>query len=92
MNNPIQKHLIDSEFTILKTDFQFFKKEFILYLEMDTKGKKQRRSYFIQECIIIIFLCRQGIVFKRCCLWGKMDFEFILLLSEGYWNIISPFN
>nr|WGD62662.1 hypothetical protein P5648_20790 [Bacillus subtilis]WGD75845.1 hypothetical protein P5631_21550 [Bacillus subtilis] len=46
MNNPIQKHLIDSEFTILKTDFQFFKKEFILYLEMDTKGKKQRKIVF----------------------------------------------
>ncbi|MCX2810712.1 hypothetical protein OQ477_12090 [Bacillus sp. ChL18] len=45
MNNPLQKLLIDSECIVLKTDFHFFKKEFILHLEVNTKGKKQ------QHCI-----------------------------------------
>ncbi|MDN0191738.1 hypothetical protein QI003_23110 [Bacillus stercoris] len=49
MSNPIQKHLIDSEFIVLKTDFQFFKKEFILYLEMDTKGKQQQHRILFKN-------------------------------------------
>ncbi|MFJ9288443.1 YxiG family protein [Bacillus halotolerans] len=55
MNNPLQKHLIDSEFIILKTDFHFLKKEFILYLEMDTKGKKQQHRIEFKNVSSLFF-------------------------------------
>ncbi|WP_339178952.1 hypothetical protein NST56_20980 [Bacillus sp. FSL R5-0560] len=56
MNNPLQKYLIDSEFIILKTDFHFLKKEFILYLEMDTKGKKQQHRIEFKNVSSLFFM------------------------------------
>ncbi|MCY9187751.1 hypothetical protein [Bacillus mojavensis] len=55
MDNPLQKHLIDLEFIVLKTDFHFFKKEFILYLEMDTKGKKQQHRIEFKNVSSLFF-------------------------------------
>lgn len=51
MNNPLQKHLIDSEFIILKTDFHFLN----LYLEMDTKGKKQQHRIEFKNVSSLFF-------------------------------------
>ncbi|MEC1650365.1 hypothetical protein P9D74_05150 [Bacillus vallismortis] len=54
MDNPLQKQ-IDSEFTVLKTDFHFYKKEFILYLEMDTKGEKQQHRILFKNVSSFFF-------------------------------------
>lgn len=90
MNNPIQKHLIDSEFTILKTDFQFFKKEFILYLEMDTKGKKQQHRILFKNVSSLFFYAGKESSLKDVAYGEKWILNSFSYYPKGIGTLYHP--